>query len=144
MAYDPGLYNPYGSRQFQPTNQGMNWQYQPTVTVPQSVQQPINGLQFIEDASVLNTLRMPPGSTSQPYFLKGDNKFIIVTFDNVGGSTMETFSFTKDPVDNGGDFVTREYFDQQINSIMEAINGKHVIQGQAETAINPNANVTTN
>lgn len=125
MAYNPSMYNPYGL-QMQPTQM-----FQPQ---PQ-FQQPINGLQFIKDASVLETLRMPPGSTSQPYFLEDENKFIVVTFDNVGGSTKETFSFTKDPIetnDNSGEFVTREYFDQQMNNILEAINGKHVASEQQE------------
>jgi len=45
----------------------------------------------------------------------------------MGGSTKELFSFKKEPMvtsNNSGEFVTREYFDQQMNNIMEAINGK--------------------
>ena len=118
MAYNPSVYNMYG--------------YQPQVP-----QQPINGLAFIDDPSVLDTLKMPPGSTSQPYFLKDENKFYIVTFDNVGGCTKELFSFEKVPIQKEPDpnqFVTRDYLDEKINSIMEALNGKHALQQTAEQA----------
>ena len=118
MAYNPSLYNPYGLQQ------------QPMQYYQQPMQQPVNGLSFIEKVSDLDTLQMAPGSTSQPYFLQDEDKFVIVSFDKTGASTKEMFSFEKIQMpanNNSGDFVTREYFDQQINNIMEAINGKHAI-----------------
>ena len=133
MAYNPSLYNPYGSQQFQPTTQNMNWQYQPTQTF--QPQQPINGLTFIDSIDSIDTLKMPPGSVSQPYFLKDENKFVIVRFDNMGGFTKELFSFKPEPMNNNSEeFVTREYFDQQMQNIMEAINGKHSIPEQQPEA----------
>ena len=114
MAYNPSLYNPYGLQQ--------PIQYQP--------QQSINGLSFIDKISDLDTLQMAPGSTSQPFFLKNENKFVVVSFDKTGASTKKMFSFDEIPMamnNNSGDFVTREYFDQQMNNIMEAINGKFAI-----------------
>lgn len=126
MAYNPNLYNPYAPQQFQPTIFNQQ-QFQPQ---SQPVQQSVNGLAFIDDISVLDTLQMPPGSTSQPYFLKSEDKFVIVTFDKMGGSTKELFSFKKEPIATNNDmseFVTRDYFDQQIGNIMEAINGKLAI-----------------
>lgn len=119
MAYNPPLYNPYSQ------NQPWSWS-QPTQLVTNGT----NGLAFIDSISDLDTLQMTPGSISQPYFLKDEDKFVIVTFDKVGGSTKELFSFKKEQMptnNNQGEFVTREYFDQQINNIMEAINGKHAI-----------------
>ena len=101
---------------------------------PQQIAQSISGLSFIDDLSVLDTLKMPPGSVSQPYFLKNEDKFAIVTFDNVGGSTMELFSFKKEPLPQAGgqsEFVTKEYFDQQMRDMMEAINGKYAIREDA-------------
>jgi len=68
MAYDPVMYNPYGS-------------YMPR-------QQAVNGLNFIDGEGDLDSLRMPPGSVSQPYFLKDSNRFIVVTFDNIGGRCL--------------------------------------------------------
>jgi hypothetical protein len=101
---------------------------------PAQMQAPANGLMFIDDIKELDTLQMAPGSISQPYFLKDEDKFIIVTFDNVGGSTKEMYSFKKEAMPAtaaSGDFVTREYFDRKIGDIMEAINGKHVVQQDA-------------
>lgn len=120
MAYNPAIYDPYYGQQ--------SWSWSQPVS---------NGLTFINSISDLDTLQMAPGSTSQPYFLKDEDKFVIVTFDKVGGSTKELFSFKKEPMpatSNQGDFVTREYFDQQISNIMEAINGKHAISTSTETA----------
>lgn len=130
MAYNPTLYSPYGSQQFQPS---ISYQ-QPQAQQPA---QSVSGLTFIDNLDTLATLKMPPGSVSQPYFLKDEDKFAVVTFDNVGGSTTELYSFAKVPMpsnDNVGDFVTREYFDQKLNDIMEAINGKHVVPTPAATA----------
>lgn len=115
MAYNSNLYNPYGM-QIQPQL------YQ---------QQPINGLMFIDDISVLDTLQMPKGSVSQPYFLKDENKFVIVTFDNAGGMTKELFSFKKEQISNPNDKVTKADLDAFKAEIMEAINGKHAIQPSA-------------
>ena len=129
MAYNPALYNPYGQ---------FSWQ-QP--------QQSINGLTFIDSIDALDTLQMPAGSISQPYFLKDENKFIIVSFDNMGGSTKELFSFEKIQMptnNNSKDFVTREYFDQQMNNILEAINGKHSIPEAATESAESNEHIEPN
>lgn len=128
MAWNPNFYNPYGFQQ----SQNANWQYYPN----SAPQQAVNGLSFIDSVNDLDTLKMPPGSTSQPYFLKDEAKFVIVSFDNVGGSTKELYTFEKAPMSSGidgGEFVTREYFDQQIGNIMEAINGKSAVSETEKT-----------
>jgi len=120
MAYNPMSYSPYGLQM-------------PGLTSPQP--QVINGLNFIDDESVLDSLRMPPGSVSPPYFLKDSNRFIVVTFDNVGGSTREHFTFDKEIIENPNDTVTKADLEAFKAEMMEAINGKHTVQ-QGESAAN--------
>lgn len=104
------------------------WQY-PYQPQQAAAQQPINGLSFIKKPSDLDTLQMPPGSTSQPFFLEDADEFIVVRFDSVGGSTRERFSFEKKEDEPGqGEFVTKDYFDKKIENIMEAINAKQPAQ----------------
>lgn len=126
MAYNPNLYNPYGLSPMQPVQQ-----------------QPINGLSFIDDISVLDTLQMPRGSVSQPYFLKDEDKFVIVTFDNAGGMTKELFSFKRESISNPNDKVTKADLDAFKAEIMEAINGKHAIQSPATAEPTPNDSVAS-
>lgn len=114
MAYDPNMYSPY--------------------VFNRQPQQAINGLNFIDDESVLNTLSMPPGSVSPPYFLKDSNRFIVVTFDNVGGSTRERFTFDREIIEDPNQTVTKADLDAFKAEMMEAINGKHAIQPTAATA----------
>ena len=130
MAYNPSLYNPYGTQQFQPTVQP-NWQYQPTQTF--TPQQPINGLIKVKGIEGAQMYQMPPGSVSPPLFLEDENAFFVKTTDDGGAPTIKKYTFEEAPmvtVNNPGDFLTSEYIDQQINNIFEAINAKHSVPEQ--------------
>ena len=125
MAYNANLYSPYGMQ----------------VQHPYMQQQPVNGLAFIDDVSDLDGLQMPRGSVSQPYFLKNENKFAIVTFDNAGGVTKELFSFEKIQISNPDDKVTKADLEAFKMEIMEAINGKHAVRQAAQPAEHPSGPV---
>jgi hypothetical protein len=116
MAYNPNFYNPY---------------YQPPIQ-----QQRINGLTFIDSIEQADMYQMPPGSVSQPLFLKDSNQFVIVTFDNVGGKTKELFSFTKEKIEDPNEAVTKADLEAFKADMMEAIYGKHAIP---TTAAEPTA-----
>ena len=127
MAYNPSLYNPYGSQQFQPTvSYPATYQstFQPTPSV--------NGLVRIESIEGAQMYQLPPNSVSPPLFLGEENAFFIKTTDGGGAATLKKYTFAEAPItdNNSDDFVTREYFDQQMNNIMEAINGKYSVSGQ--------------
>lgn len=124
MAYDPMSYSPYGIQ--------LPGSYMPR-------QQAVNGLNFIDGEGDLDSLRMPPGSVSQPYFLKDSNRFIVVSFDSIGGSTREYFTFDKEIVENPNEAVTKADFEAFKAEMMEAINGKHTVQQGEPTAIEPHA-----
>lgn len=130
MSYNPSLYNPYGNQQYQPTT-GSLMQYQPTYTP----QQPVNGLIKVTDIRGAEMYLIPPGSVSPPLFLEDENAFFIKTTDDGGAATIKKYRFEEAPMtsQNQGDFVTREYFDQKMQAIMEAINGKHPVPEQPET-----------
>ena len=78
--------------------------------------------------------QLPPNSVSPPLFLGSENAFFIKTTDGGGAATLKKYTFEEAPMsnDNPGDFVTREYFDQQMSNILEAINGKHPVPEQPE------------
>ena len=119
MAYDPSLYNPYGLQQFQPRVQ------------------PINGLIQVNGIEGAQMYQLPPGSVSPPLFLKDENAFFVKTTDDGGAASIKKYTFEEAPITNNNstEYVTREYFDQQMNNIMEAINGKHPVSEQpSETA----------
>lgn len=118
MTYDPMFYNPYLNRPFQQS-------------------QPVNGLVRIESMDDAKVYQLPPNSVSPPLFLGSENAFFIKTTDASGGGTLKKYKFEEEPIpsDNiNSNFVTREYFDQQMNNIMEAINGKHSVSESAESA----------
>lgn len=129
MAYNPSLYNPYGSQQFQPTI-SYPQQYQPTM----QPQQPVNGLIKVTGIEGAQLYQLPPGSVSPPLFLENENAFFVKTTDDGGAATIKKYTFEEAPIadtaSNPNDFVTREYFDQQMQNIMEAINGKHPVPEQ--------------
>lgn len=131
MAYNPSLYNPYGSQQFQPTI-SYPQQFQPTM----QPQQPVNGLIKVTGIEGARMYQLPPGSVSPPLFLEEENAFFVKTTDDGGAATIKKYTFEEAPIadtiNNSNDFVTREYFDQQMQNIMEAINGKHSVQEQPE------------
>lgn len=132
MSYNPSLYNPYGSQQYQPmSTQNMNWSYQPTVTHVQ----PVNGLIKVTGIEGAQMYQLPPGSVSPPLFVEDENAFFIKTTDDGGAAAIKKYRFEEAPMtaQNQGDFVTREYFDQKMQAIMEAINGKHPVPEQSET-----------
>lgn len=127
MAYNPMLYNPYASQQFQP-NTNVNWAYQPSAAQPQ----PVNGLVRIKGIEGAQMYQLPPGSVSPPLFLESENAFLIKTTDDGGAATIKKYTFEEAPMTSSEqtEFVTREYFDQQMSNILEAINGKHPIPEQ--------------
>lgn len=114
MAYNPSLYNPYG---LQPA-------------------QPVNGLIRVESIEGAQMYQLPPNSVSPPLFLGSENAFFIKTTDGGGAATLKKYTFEEEAITNNvsGEFVTREYFDQQINNIMEAINGKRAVPEPTATA----------
>ena len=116
MAYNPSLYNPYGLPQFQA---------------------PVNGLVRVESIEEANAYQIPSNSVSPPLFLGSEDSFFIKTTDANGGSTIKKYTFAEEPIPTGntsGEFVTREYFDQQMNNILEAINGKLAVPEPTATA----------
>lgn len=123
MAYTTNFYNPYGPQQFQPTLSYQN-QFQ---------QQPINGLIRVDGIEGAQMYQLPPNSVSPPLFMESENSFFIKTTDGGGAATVKKYTFEEaqvaDPTQDM--YVTREYFDEQINNIMEAINGKHSIPSQS-------------
>lgn len=131
MAYNPSLYNPYGSQQFQPSQL-----YQPTYTPAYTPQQPVNGLIKVSGIEGAQMYQLPPGSVSPPLFLEDESAFFVKTTDDGGAPTIKKYTFEEAPIantnNNSGDFVTREYFDQQMQNIMEAINGKHTVPEQQQ------------
>ena len=131
MAYNPSLYNPYGSQQFQPTI-SYPQQYQPTM----QPQHPVNGLIKVTGIEGAQLYQLPPGSVSPPLFLEDENAFFVKTTDDGGAATIKKYTFEEAPIvnadDNPNGFVTREYFDKQMQNIMEAINGKHTVPEQPE------------
>lgn len=79
--------------------------------------------------------QMPPGSVSPPLFLEDENAFFVKTTDDGGAASIKKYTFDEVPMttnNNSSEFVTREYFDQQMNNILEAINGKHSVSEQPE------------
>ena len=76
--------------------------------------------------------QLPPNSVSPPLFLGSENAFFIKTTDGGGAATIKKYSFEEvvEPVANDPVYVTKEYFDQQISNIMEAINGKRPVPEQ--------------
>ena len=129
MAYNPSIYNPYGSQQFQPTTGMMPNTYAPTY----QPQPPVNGLVKIDGIEGAQMYQIPPNSVSPPLFLANENAFFIKTTDGGGAATLKKYTFAEEPLqanNDSGQYVTREYFDQQMNSIMEAINGKRTVPEQ--------------
>lgn len=119
MAYNPSTYNPYGLQQLQPM---------------MARTQPVNGLVQVSGIEGAQMYQLPPGSTSPPLFLADENAFFVKTTDDGGAATIKKYRFEEVPMITASDseFVTREYFDQQIKGIMEAINGKHPVPEQSE------------
>lgn len=128
MAYDPRMYNPYNSQQYQPSIPYQSRQYQPAF----QQQQPVNGLIKVKGIEGAQMYQMPPGSVSPPLFLEDENSFFVKTTDDGGAATIRKYKFEEEPMAStgSGEFVTREYFDQQMNNILEAINGKHTVPGR--------------
>lgn len=148
MAYNPNLYSPYGSQQFQPTI-SYPQQYQPTMQpqyqqqfAAQQQQQPVNGLTFV-DVDNLNSYWLPNGSVSQPLFVD-DKHFIIKTFDKNGGSEMEAYEVKKIPLSSilkpNDNTVTKDDLDAFKAEIMEAINGRNSFADVQQATGQPTAN----
>lgn len=124
MAYNANLYSPYAGQQFQPQQQI----FQPM--------QPVNGLVQVDGIEGAKMFQLPPNSVSPPLFLAEENAFFIKTTDGGGAASLKKYTFQEEPISSNtnGDFVTREYFDNKINEMMEAINGQHTVQGQPAAA----------
>ena len=74
MAYNPSLYNPYGTQPFG---------YQP---------QPINGLVSVTGLDGAKAYQLPPNS-SMPLFDKDNDILYVKTTDGAGFPTVRTFRF---------------------------------------------------
>ena len=151
MAYNPNLYNPYGSQQFQPTI-SYHQQFQPTMQPQyqqqfsaQQQQQPVNGLTFI-DVDNLNSYWLPNGSVSDALFVD-DKHFVIKTFDMNGGSEMEAYEAKKIPLSSilkpNDNTVTKDDLDAFKAEIMEAINGRNSFADVQQAAGQPTANAAS-
>lgn len=141
MAYNPTLYNPYGSQQFQPVNNFSSF-----IPNNQPVsQQSVNGLIRIESIEGAQMYALPPNSVSPPMFLSEENAFVIKTTDGGGAATLKKYTFDEAPLEETADsnYVTKDYLDNRIKELMEAINGKHAISEPTQefnpqpTAANP-------
>lgn len=122
MAYNPSLYNPYGTQQFQPTI-SYPQQFQPTMQ-----QQPVNGLVRIEGIEGAQMYQMPTNSVSPPLFLGNEAAFFIKTTDGGGAATLKKYSFKEEPLEPvSNDYVTKADFNAFAQEIREAINGKPVV-----------------
>lgn len=128
MAYNPSIYSPYAAQQYQPTMPPANQQYMSAF----QPQQPINGLIKVDGIEGARMYQLPPNSVSPPLFIGSENAFFIKTTDGGGAATLKKYTFDEAPMNDSvsGEFVTREYFDRQMNNILEAINGQHTVQGQ--------------
>ena len=126
MAYNASLYNPYGVQQFQPMLASV---------------QPVNELTSVKSSEGAMMYPLPPNSVSKPLFLEDENAFFIKTTDGGGAATLKKYTFEEAVIEpeSNSDYVTKEYLDSRISQIMEAINGKHIVSKQSETAKPSNA-----
>lgn len=124
MPYNPNLYNPYGSQQFQPTI-SYPQQYQPTMQPPQ----PVNGLVQIDGIQGAEMYPLPPNSVSPALFFKNEAKFAVKSTDGGGAATIRVFNFSEETLQatNSNDIITRQDLDAFKKEVMEAINGKPVV-----------------
>lgn len=90
------------------------------------IQQPSNGLVRIDSVEDGKAYVLPPSSVSPPLFLSEENAFLVKTTDEFGTYSLKKYSFEETPLseEHESEYVTREYFDQQMSQILEAINGK--------------------
>ena len=130
MAYNPNLYNPYGSQQFQPTTQAAGMQFQPTIQPPQ----PVNGLVKINGIEGAQMYQMPPNSVSPPLMWENEPYFTVKQTDGGGAATYRTFKFQEVDLNpsRSDDIVTRDDFEKFKQEVMEAINGKPVVPESSE------------
>ena len=130
MAYNPSLYDPYRAQQFQPA------QFQPAQPMFQQVVQPVNGLIKVDGIEGAQMFQLPPNSVSPPLFVAEENAFFVKTTDGGGAASLKKYTFQEEPIasSTNPEFVTREYFDNKINEMMEAINGQHAVPGQTTSA----------
>lgn len=135
MAYNPSIYSPYAAQQFQPNMPAPNPQFMQAI----APQQPVNGLVKVDGIEGARMYQLPPNSVSPPLFVGSENAFFIKTTDGGGAASIKKYTFAEAPMNDNvsGEFVTREYFDRQMNNILEAINGQHTVQGQPSAAGQP-------
>ena len=128
MAYNPNLYNPYGTQQYQPTL-SYQQQYQPTM----QPQQPVNGLVQIDGIEGANMYPLPPNSTSPALFFKNEAKFAVKSTDGGGAVTVRVFNFEEETLQtsNPNDIITRQDLEDFKKQVMEAINGKPAVSEPA-------------
>lgn len=140
MAYDPMLYNPYGSQRFQPTVSYPQASYQPTVPQMQPIQQgyqqqvqsaaPVTYIVPVNSFVEAREYKEQPGSEPPLFALSNDNVILKKEVDEQGGEKFVAFRLNKIPLSeimpNEGGYVTKEDFDAFANKVMEALNGKPV------------------
>lgn len=139
MAYNPNLYSPYSSQQFQPTISYPQVNYQPPVPQMQPMHNAVPVTYIIPVNSFMEAkeYKGQPGAEPPLFALSNDNVIIKKEIDEQGGEKFVAFRLTKVPLSEimpkEGSYVTKEDFDAFANKVMEALNGKSVAQ-QTPTA----------
>lgn len=145
MAYNPNLYNLYGSQPFQRTISYPQVNYQNTMPQMQPMQQ--GGQQQAQNAAPVTYMvpvnsfmeakeyKEQPGTEPPLFALSNNNVIIKKEIDEQGGEKFVAFRLTEIPLSEimpkEGNFVTKEDFDAFANKVMEALNGKPVAQPTA-------------
>lgn len=145
MAYNPNLYSPYGSQQFQPTISYPQVNFQPTMPQMQPMQQgnqqqaqnaaPVTYMVPVNSFMEAKEYKEQPGIEPPLFALSNDNVIIKKEVDEQGGEKFVAFRLTEIPLSEimpkEGNYVTKEDFDAFANKVMEALNGKPVAQPTA-------------
>lgn len=100
--------------------------------MPQTYQQPVNGITKVNGHDSAMQYQLPPNSMSPALFDNNGTMFYIVSTDGTGMKTVEAFDFTPHvdkPVQiDGAQFVSKQEYDQfvaKVSAALEAINGVH-------------------
>lgn len=127
MAYNSQLLFPNGISTGYP---------QPTAPMPYQMtyqqQSPVNNIVWIDGIKGAEMYPLPPNSISPPLMWRNEPRFTVKTTDGGGAWTLETYRFEKEVLNDGAsnDIVTREDFESFKREVMEAVNGKPVVQAE--------------
>ena len=114
MAYDPNIYNPYGT------------QYVDS-SIYQAASNSVRYIDSIDEARKVSN-QLPPNSLSAPMFLRSDDVFFIGSTDEYRIPTLTMYRYHEEEIPGAkkdeSEYVTKADFDAFATRIMEAINGK--------------------